>query len=82
MAEAFGVAAGVAGFVSLLGQFVGAANTLREIRTYADKAPADLDAVVPRHYGSRHLVAGAEAGQRVRDRRRSRVLPPEDRVRV
>ena len=46
MAEALGVAAGVAGFVSLLGQFVGAANTLREIRTYADKAPADLDAVV------------------------------------
>ena len=46
MAEAFGVAAGVAGFVSLLGQFVGAANTLREIRRYAGQAPADLDDVV------------------------------------
>lgn len=46
MAEAFGIAAGVAGFVSLLGQFVGAANTLREIRKYAGKAPADLEAVV------------------------------------
>ena len=46
MAEAFGIAAGVAGFVSLLGQFVGAANTLREIRRYAGKAPDDLDAVV------------------------------------
>ena len=46
MAEAFGIAAGVAGFVSLLGQFVGAANTLREIRRYAGQAPADLDDVV------------------------------------
>ena len=46
MAEAFGIAAGVAGFASLLGQFVSATNTLREIRRYAGKAPADLDAVV------------------------------------
>ena len=46
MAEAFGIAAGVAGFASLLGQFVSATNTLREIRSYAGKAPADLDAVV------------------------------------
>lgn len=43
MAEVFGVAAGAAGFVSLLGQFAEAISTLREIRRQVDKAPADID---------------------------------------
>lgn len=43
MAEVFGVAAGAAGFVSLLGQFAEAISTLREIRRQVDKPPTDID---------------------------------------
>lgn len=43
MAELFGVAAGVAGFVSLLTQIMGGIETLREIRNHAERAPAELD---------------------------------------
>ncbi|KAK7402561.1 hypothetical protein QQX98_011699 [Neonectria punicea] len=43
MAELFGVAAGVAGFVSLLTQIMGGIETLREIRSHAERAPAELD---------------------------------------
>lgn len=46
MAEVFGVAAGAAGFTSLLVQFVDAISTLKEIQRQIDKAPTDLNDIV------------------------------------
>ncbi len=46
MAEAFGIAAGVAGLVSLLGQIISGIDTLRDINDRADKAEAELDSLV------------------------------------
>lgn len=46
MAEIFGVAAGAAGFTSLLVQFVDAISTLKEIQRQIDKAPTDLNDIV------------------------------------
>jgi hypothetical protein len=42
MAEVFGIAASVAGFVSLLIQVASGIDTLRDISNRADKAPAEL----------------------------------------
>ncbi|KAF8855102.1 hypothetical protein BDZ45DRAFT_805312 [Acephala macrosclerotiorum] len=42
MAEVFGIAAGAAGFVSLLIQVISGIDTLRDIGNRADKAPAEL----------------------------------------
>ena len=42
MAEVFGIAAGVAGFVSLLIQVISGIDTLRDISHRVDKAPAEL----------------------------------------
>ncbi|TVY80659.1 hypothetical protein LSUE1_G007086 [Lachnellula suecica] len=46
MAEIFGIAAGVAGFVSLLTQIISGIDTLREINAHANKAPAELSALL------------------------------------
>lgn len=42
MAEAFGIAAGAAGFVSLLMAVISGIETLRDISNRADEAPAEL----------------------------------------
>jgi hypothetical protein len=42
MAEVFGIAAGVAGFGSVLIQVISGIDTLRDISSRADKAPAEL----------------------------------------
>jgi hypothetical protein len=44
MAEVFSIAAGVAGFISLLGQVISGIDTLRDISNRADKAPAEWKA--------------------------------------
>ena len=46
MAEAFGIAAGAAGFVSLLMAVISGIETLRDISNRADKAPAELASLV------------------------------------
>ena len=46
MAEVFGIAAGAAGFVSLLVQIIGGIDTLRDISNRAVKAPAELSSLM------------------------------------
>ncbi|KIN05249.1 hypothetical protein OIDMADRAFT_51065 [Oidiodendron maius Zn] len=46
MAEVFGIAAGAAGFVSLLMAVMSGIDTLRDISNRADKAPAELASLV------------------------------------
>ncbi|KAH6974327.1 hypothetical protein BKA56DRAFT_645492 [Ilyonectria sp. MPI-CAGE-AT-0026] len=46
MAEAFGIAAGAVGFVSLLIQVTSGINKLRDITNSADVAPAELDSLM------------------------------------
>jgi hypothetical protein len=46
MAEVFGIAAGAAGFMSLLIQVISGLDTLRDISNRADKAPAELVSLV------------------------------------
>ena len=46
MAEVFSIAAGVAGFISLLGQVISGIDTLRDISNRADKAPAELSSLM------------------------------------
>ncbi|KAI5459509.1 hypothetical protein BGZ63DRAFT_465004 [Mariannaea sp. PMI_226] len=46
MAEAFGIAAGAVGFVSLLVQVTSGINKLRDITNSEDAAPAELDSLM------------------------------------
>lgn len=46
MAEAFGIAAGAVGFVSLLGQITSGINKLRDITSSAEAAPDDMQSVM------------------------------------
>lgn len=56
MAEIFGVAAGAAGFVSLLIQIVSGIDILRDISSRADKAPAELDSLINELSFLEHLM--------------------------
>ena len=56
MAEIFGIVAGAAGFVSLLIQVISGIDTLRDIRNYADEAPAELASLVMELTCVKHLM--------------------------
>jgi hypothetical protein len=56
MAEVFGIAAGAAGFCSLLIQIINGIDTLRDISNRADKAPAELSSLTIELTYLKHLI--------------------------
>jgi hypothetical protein len=56
MAEVFGIAAGTAGFLSLLIQIINGIDTLRDISNRADKAPAELSSLTIELTHLKHLI--------------------------